>query len=127
MAILAVEAGSYVRTVVEEYKVRLYRHRYPQNGFIIFDISCQFVRFGAGFSDLLMAGITHGRAWQTRRLSSQGSRMTEQALDPQAYVLVMWKLDGLGWWELSLADTEDRASQKDRGDNSQSDLNKRLF
>ena len=66
MAILAVEAGSYVRTVVEEYKVRLYRHRYPQNGFIIFDITRQFVRFGGGFSDLLMAGVTHGRAWQTR-------------------------------------------------------------
>ena len=53
--------------------------------------------------------------------------MTEQALDPQGYVLVVWELDGLGWRELSLADTEDRASQQDHADNPQSDLNKRLF
>jgi hypothetical protein len=117
MAILAVETGCYVWTVAEVDKVRQYRYRYPQNGFFIFDIGCQFVRFGAGFGDLLMAGTTHGRGWQTRRLSSQGSRMTEQALDPQGYVLVMWKLDGLGWRELSLADTEDRASQQDHAHN----------
>lgn len=73
MAILAVETVCNVWTVAEVDKVRQYRYRYPQNGFVIFDIRCHFVQFGAGFGDLLMAGITHGRGWQTRRLSSQGS------------------------------------------------------
>jgi hypothetical protein len=53
--------------------------------------------------------------------------MTVEARNPQAYVLVMWKLDRLRKLELSLTDGEDRAAQQNNEYNSQPNLNKRLF
>lgn len=65
MAIFAVETGCNVWTVAEINKVRQDCHRHPCYGFVIFDITCQFVQFSSGFGvgtgvcDLLVARITH--------------------------------------------------------------------
>jgi hypothetical protein len=53
--------------------------------------------------------------------------MTVQALNPQADVLVVRKLDWLGRGDLGLAGPEDRTTQQDHANNSQSDLDERLF
>jgi hypothetical protein len=74
-----------------------------------------------------MTAITFGYGWETWRLSTQGSWMTVQALNPQADVLVVRKLDWLGRGDLGLAGPEDRTTQQDHANNSQSDLDERLF
>ena len=53
--------------------------------------------------------------------------MTEQASYAQAYMLGMGELDRLVWRQLSLANTEDCASQQNQADHCKSDLNKRFL
>ncbi len=116
-----------MRPVTEINEIRQDRHRHPGDGLIRFYITDQFIYIGVPDGNLLVAAPTLRLCRKAGAGSSLGARMTVEALDPQADMHHMWKLNWLRWRDLGKVNPDDDGDDQDQKAGANANSHGRLF
>ena len=127
VALFAVQSGGDVRTVAEINKVRQDGNRHPCDGLVLLDVTDQLVNFRISDGDLLVAAPALGLGGKAGGGAAQRAWMAHQALDAQANMQVMRKLNGLRGRYLGLIDPPNHPHEQQHDKQDQTQLDQRLF